>query len=83
MGSSTSLISGLRHSLHEDQLQLTDDLHRLNTRRDELSAEYARIPLTGGGISMRKHKEDLEDQLDQIDRQISLVKLRMKTLGLF
>jgi hypothetical protein len=61
---------------------LEANLLRLNQEKDVLTAEYDRMPAhSGRTLSIRARKQELEDRLAALDREISSVRLRLKISG--
>jgi hypothetical protein len=61
---------------------LEAQLLRLNTERDGLSAEYDKMPAHGGRtLAERTRKAELEARLGEITKEVSSVRLALKTSG--
>ncbi|TPX35024.1 hypothetical protein SmJEL517_g02445 [Synchytrium microbalum] len=58
--------------------QLDAELRKLNTHKASLEYEASR--LKSGPGSARKRREDLDDQLENVQRDISSVRMKMRTL---
>ncbi|KND03696.1 uncharacterized protein SPPG_01162 [Spizellomyces punctatus DAOM BR117] len=65
----------LRHKLSEDLKSLMD-------HKAKLTSEMSRIPASGGLGRVRRRKEELDTQLDEVDGQIGTVKRRMREMGM-
>uniref|UniRef100_A0A061QQA8 Enkurin domain-containing protein n=2 Tax=Tetraselmis sp. GSL018 TaxID=582737 RepID=A0A061QQA8_9CHLO len=80
-----SLPYGTQDTLQRDTSatqQLEDCLLRLHEEKNQLDAEYARMPLNGGKtIAQRRRKSEIESRLDELQREISTCKLNLKKLG--
>ncbi|GAB5585358.1 hypothetical protein Unana1_00258 [Umbelopsis nana] len=58
---------------------LDDQMRMLVKQKERLQSDYSKIPIIGGGPQSRKRKEDLEEQLDSIDSQLSKIKLKLRS----
>ncbi|KAJ3039211.1 hypothetical protein HK097_002898 [Rhizophlyctis rosea] len=63
--------------------ELNAELTGLRSEKSKLESEMSRIPASGGLGKVRRRKEELESQLDDIDRKLGAVRKRMKDLGMF
>ena len=45
-------------------------------------SELQRIPLNGGSAVLRRKKENLDDELDAVEKDISAVRMKMRRLNL-
>ncbi|SAM00424.1 hypothetical protein [Absidia glauca] len=57
---------------------LDDELMTLTKEREKLQSDYSKIPLSGGGPTSRRRKEQLEEMLDEVDSQLSKVKQKIR-----
>ncbi|KAG2186802.1 hypothetical protein INT44_003028, partial [Umbelopsis vinacea] len=57
---------------------LDDQMRMLVKQKERLQSDYSKIPIIGGGPQSRKRQEDLEEQLDAIDSQLSKIKLKIR-----
>ncbi|KAI8584756.1 hypothetical protein K450DRAFT_217870 [Umbelopsis ramanniana AG] len=62
----------------DDGDDLDDQMRMLVKQKERLQSDYSKIPIIGGGPQSRKRKEDLEEQLDSIDSQLSKIKLKIR-----
>ncbi|CAM0140578.1 unnamed protein product [Umbelopsis sp. WA50703] len=58
---------------------LDDQMRMLVKQKERLQSDYSKIPIVGGGPTSRKRREDLEEQLDNIDSQLSKIKLKIRS----
>ncbi|KAJ3328980.1 hypothetical protein HDU76_008888 [Blyttiomyces sp. JEL0837] len=69
-----------------DYLSLQTDMDRqlrlLNDRKAALMSELQRIPLSGRGASSRKRKDEIDNQLDQVEKEIGAIKMKMRTFNM-
>ncbi|KAJ3032243.1 hypothetical protein HDV00_007747 [Rhizophlyctis rosea] len=63
--------------------ELDGELSRLLDVKSKLTSEMSRIPASGGLGRVRRRKEELDGQLDDVERQLGAVRKRMKELGMF
>ena len=65
------------------ELKATEaQLLELNTEKDRLNAEYDKMPAHGGRtLSERTRKSELEARLADIGKEISSLRLQLKTSG--
>ncbi|TPX68517.1 hypothetical protein SpCBS45565_g03053 [Spizellomyces sp. 'palustris'] len=77
---------GSRNELSVDYLELrqklSEDLKSLMDHKAKLTSEMSRIPASGGLGRVRRRKEELDTQLDEVDGQIGTVKRRMREMGM-
>ncbi|KAI8098645.1 uncharacterized protein BX664DRAFT_319258 [Halteromyces radiatus] len=57
---------------------LDDELMMLTKEKEKLQSDYSKIPLSGGGPTSRRRKEQLEEMLDEVDSQLSKVKQKIR-----
>ncbi|KAI8337015.1 hypothetical protein BC941DRAFT_426386 [Chlamydoabsidia padenii] len=57
---------------------LDDELMILTKEKEKLQSDYSKIPLSGGGPTSRRRKEQLEEMLDEVDSQLSKVKQKIR-----
>ncbi|CAO3590760.1 unnamed protein product [Absidia cylindrospora] len=57
---------------------LDDELMSLTKEKERLQSDYGKIPLSGGGPTSRRRKEQLEEMLDEVDSQLSKVKQKIR-----
>lgn len=58
---------------------LDEQMRLLVKQKERLQSDYSKIPIIGGGPTSRKRTEDLEEQLDNIDSQLSKIKLKIRS----
>ncbi|KAJ2962499.1 hypothetical protein NQZ79_g2311 [Umbelopsis isabellina] len=58
---------------------LDEQMRLLVKQKERLQSDYSKIPIVGGGPTSRKRREDLEEQLDNIDSQLSKIKLKIRS----
>lgn len=46
----------------------------------KLHAEFAKIPASGGSVSHRRRRAVVELRLDEVDREISAVRMKLKSI---
>ncbi|KAH8553498.1 hypothetical protein BGW37DRAFT_262297 [Umbelopsis sp. PMI_123] len=66
------------YTYDEESDDLDDQMRILVKQKERLQSDYSKIPIIGGGPQSRKRKEDLEEQLDSIDSQLSKIKLKIR-----
>ncbi|KAI9249212.1 hypothetical protein BDA99DRAFT_564560 [Phascolomyces articulosus] len=59
---------------------LDNHLRELLREKELLQSEYSKIPITGVNALTRRRKEELEARLDQVDSQMSKIKLKHRDL---
>ncbi|KAI7859984.1 hypothetical protein BDC45DRAFT_530436 [Circinella umbellata] len=60
---------------------LDRELRDLTQEKEQILLQYSKIPISGGSRQSRRQKEQLEDQLDKVDSQLSRVKQKIRTRG--
>ncbi|KAJ1654580.1 hypothetical protein IWQ61_005518 [Dispira simplex] len=60
--------------------ELEQEIQTLKQEKERLQSDYARIPLSGGGPTIKFKKERLEEHMDLVDKALQSAKLRLKLL---
>ncbi|KAG2172266.1 hypothetical protein INT43_004807 [Umbelopsis isabellina] len=60
---------------------LDEQMRLLVEQKERLQSDYSKIPIVGGGPTSRKRREDLEEQLDNIDSQLKNSPANREYLG--
>ncbi|KAJ3109653.1 hypothetical protein HDU97_003130 [Phlyctochytrium planicorne] len=67
-----------------DYAAVKDDLERqlknLMDQKGALTGELQRIPTSGTGSGFRKKQEDIDNKLDEVERQIGALKMKMRNM---
>ncbi|KAG0168777.1 hypothetical protein DFQ28_005632 [Apophysomyces sp. BC1034] len=66
------------HSTDDPEDNLDRQLLVLTKEKEKLQSFYSKIPLSGGGPTSRRRKEELEEMLDEVDSQLSKVKQNIR-----
>ena len=45
-----------------------------------MEAEHRRLPLFGGSMAQRKHKADIERQMDRLGEDVSALRMQLKQM---
>ncbi|KAJ3177052.1 hypothetical protein HK101_010324 [Irineochytrium annulatum] len=58
--------------------ELDARLRDLNAEKGRLNSELQRIPTASGGVGRRRRREELEERLDEVEKGIGAVKMKMR-----
>ncbi|RUP42780.1 hypothetical protein BC936DRAFT_138097 [Jimgerdemannia flammicorona] len=61
--------------------ELDFELRNATQDKERIQQDYSKLPLTGGGPTARRRREEIEEQLDEVDSRLSKIKLKMRALG--
>ena len=76
-----SLLNKPDHDKKQKQLQnIEANLLQLNLEKDKYKAEFDKIPDNAKTIAQRRRKEDLERELDILNKNIYSLKTKLKDL---
>ncbi|RUS17207.1 hypothetical protein BC937DRAFT_90269, partial [Endogone sp. FLAS-F59071] len=60
--------------------ELDAELRALTKEKEQIQQDYSKLPISGGGPTSRRRREEIEEQLDEVDSRLSKIKLRMRAL---
>ncbi|KDD74966.1 hypothetical protein H632_c959p2, partial [Helicosporidium sp. ATCC 50920] len=65
--------------------EMEDRLMALNVEKNQLESEHARMPThtTGKTMRERQRRQQVEERLDEIAKECSYLRLRIKRRGMF